>query len=141
MERYGKYRAIVIDNVDPERRGRIKVTCPSALREAPSNWCEACVPIAGSASGDFYLPAVGDGVWIEFEQGDINNPIYVGSWWSKDQVPTTEQSGATRMITFKGNKIIMNNTITFISKEGTTVTLSGGRLTVNGSTVAFTSDI
>lgn len=132
MSRFGKYRAIVFDINDPEKRGRIKVKCPSVIGDSSSAWCEALV-----VGGDFYLPKLGDGVWIEFEQGDVNKPIYVGSWWKKDQIPTTELSGNSRVIEFKGNKIVMDNIITILVKDGTRVVIGNGLLTVNGVTVSM----
>ena len=41
----------------------------------------ACVPFAGIQSGFFAVPDIGSGVWIEFEQGDPDYPIWVGCFW------------------------------------------------------------
>ena len=133
MERFGKYRAVVFDINDPEKRGRVKVKCPSILGDATSNWCEALIP----NGKDFYIPKAGECVWIEFEQGNVNLPIYTGSWWGKDQIPIDELSGGTRVIEFNGNKIILNNTVTIISQDGTTLSVGGGVCTVNGTPLDF----
>ena len=61
---YGKYRAIVVDVNDPEKRGRIKVQCPKVLGDAKSAWCQPCVPYAYEKGGDFVLPKLNDFVWI-----------------------------------------------------------------------------
>ena len=47
-----------------------------------------CVPIAGKQKGMFMVPQIGAGVWIEFEQGDPDYPIWVGGFWgSVAEVP------------------------------------------------------
>jgi uncharacterized protein involved in type VI secretion and phage assembly len=85
---YGKYRATVLDNVDPMQTGRILVLCPSVLGETPSSWAMPCFPVAGPQMGTFWLPQVGAGVWIEFEQGDVDFPIWSGCWFgSAAEIP------------------------------------------------------
>lgn len=78
---YGKYRGTVFMNVDPEQRGRIMAMVPDVLGLIPSSWAMPCFPIAGKQNGFYAIPKIGDGVWIEFEQGDSNYPIWVGSFW------------------------------------------------------------
>jgi uncharacterized protein involved in type VI secretion and phage assembly len=39
------------------------------------------VPAAGNQSGCFIVPPVGSQVWIEFEQGDPDFPIWTGGFW------------------------------------------------------------
>lgn len=78
---YGKYRGTVFMNVDPEQRGRIMAIVPDVLGIIPSSWAMPCFPIAGKQNGFYAIPKIGDGVWIEFEQGDSNYPIWVGSFW------------------------------------------------------------
>jgi hypothetical protein len=78
---YGKYRGTVIMNVDPEQRGRIMAMVPDVLGFIPSSWAMPCFPIAGKQNGFYAIPKIGDGVWIEFEQGDPDYPIWVGSFW------------------------------------------------------------
>jgi len=78
---YGKYRGLVVDNVDPEQIGRIMVQVPDVLGETPSSWAMPCVPAAGAQSGCFVVPPIGSQVWIEFEQGDPDYPIWTGGFW------------------------------------------------------------
>lgn len=86
---YGKYRGTVIINLDPEQRGRIIALVPDVLGITPSSWAMPCVPIAGKQEGMFMVPQVGAGVWIEFEQGDPDYPIWVGGFWGAfAEVPT-----------------------------------------------------
>ena len=94
---FGKYRVTVVQNVDPERKGRVQVTVPDVLSLIPSTWAEPCVPLAGPTGppmGVFMVPPIGAGVWVEFEQGNPNRPIWVGCrWGSAADVPLAAQAG------------------------------------------------
>ena len=78
---YGKYRGIVFDNSDPMQVGRILAQVPDVLGETPSSWALPCVPAAGIQAGCFIVPPIGSQVWIEFEQGDPDYPIWTGGFW------------------------------------------------------------
>jgi len=78
---YGKYRGTVVNNVDPLQIGRIMVMVPDVSGLVPSSWAMPCVPIAGKQMGTFFVPQVGAGVWVEFEHGDPDYPIWVGGYW------------------------------------------------------------
>jgi hypothetical protein len=78
---YGKYRGLVIENIDPEQIGRVLVQVPDVLGEIPSSWAMPCVPAAGIQAGCFVVPPIGSQVWVEFEQGDPDYPIWTGGFW------------------------------------------------------------
>jgi hypothetical protein len=78
---YGKYRGTVINNLDPLTKGRIQATVSDVTGFVPSTWAMPCVPVAGLNMGMFTVPPVGAGVWIEFERGDPDYPIWVGGFW------------------------------------------------------------
>lgn len=81
---YGKYRGIVADNADPERLGRLKVMVPSLFAECVLDWAWPCVPYGGAADqGSFFMPENGAKVWVEFEEGNPDLPIWCGTFWSK----------------------------------------------------------
>lgn len=85
---YGKYRGVVTDVNDPLLVGRIKATVPDVLGDQESGWAMPCAPFGGSQAGFFSLPLVDAGVWIEFEHGDPDYPIWSGCWWgSAAEVP------------------------------------------------------
>lgn len=91
---YGKYRGTVINNIDPMQMGRILVMVPDVSALLPTSWAMPCVPIAGKQSGTFVVPQIGAGVWIEFEQGDPDYPIWVGGFWgSAAEVPALALAG------------------------------------------------
>lgn len=77
----GKYRGIVVNTLDPERLARLQATVPDVLGTEPTTWAMPSVPFAGPGAGLVAIPPVGAGVWIEFEQGDLDYPIWSGCWW------------------------------------------------------------
>ena len=77
---FGKYRGSVIDNIDPDRMGRILPEVPH-LPGMLLNWAMPCFPYAGPQVGFFAVPPIGAGVWIEFEGGDPTYPIWSGCYW------------------------------------------------------------
>jgi uncharacterized protein involved in type VI secretion and phage assembly len=78
---FGKYRGTVVNNVDPEQRGRVQVMVPDVAGFALTSWAMPALPIGGLQMGLFSLPMVGSGVWVEFEQGDLDYPIWTGVYW------------------------------------------------------------
>jgi len=91
---YGKYRGTVINNIDPNRMGRIQASVPDVGAALPSSWALPCVPITGRGCGTWMVPQVGATVWIEFEQGDSDYPIWSGGFWgAASDAPAIAQSG------------------------------------------------
>lgn len=87
---YGKYRGLVLNNIDPMGKGRLLVQVPDVLGLSISSWAMPCVPVAGIQTGHYVVPLVGAGVWIEFEGGNPDYPIWVGGFWgSRAEIPAT----------------------------------------------------
>ena len=84
---YGKYQGTVMNNLDPQNMGRIQAFVPKVLRQVPTGWAKPCVPYAGPTSGFFSVPPIGAGVWIEFEAGDVSQPIWTGCYWGAAELP------------------------------------------------------
>jgi len=88
---YGKHRGTVVNNVDPLKQGRIMALVPD-VSLTPTTWAMPCVPVSGLQMGALAVPLIGAGVWIEFENGDPDYPIWVGGWWgSAAEVPAMTQ--------------------------------------------------
>jgi hypothetical protein len=85
---YGKYRGTVKLNKDPEQRGRLMLEVPDVYGPNLSTWAMPCLPYAGLQLGMYVVPPINAGVWVEFEQGDPDYPIWTGCWWgSTSEVP------------------------------------------------------
>ncbi|MDW8323755.1 MAG: phage baseplate assembly protein V [Burkholderiales bacterium] len=107
---FGKYRGHVVDNEDPQRLGRLRVRVPALLGDAVTAWALPCMPCGGAAGhGWFCVPEVGAQVWVEFEGGDLNYPIWVGTFWQQpSDVPqeVTAQT-TTRLFRTAGGHVLM----------------------------------
>jgi hypothetical protein len=80
--RYGKYRGFVASNEDPQKRARLKLRVPSVLGAEESDWALPCLPFGGAAGhGFFSVPERNAQVWVEFEEGDLHRPLWVGTFW------------------------------------------------------------
>lgn len=85
---YGKYRGFVTDNQDPEQLGRVRLRVPSILAAGNTGWALPCMPYGGLADqGLFAVPDVGAQVWVEFEEGELSNPIWTGTFWQAGDIP------------------------------------------------------
>lgn len=91
LENYGRYyslyRANVFSNDDPQGTGRIQVVLPSISKKPLQEWANPVADYAGKKYGQFFPPEVGDCVWVAFECGDINYPLYMGGWWAPGETP------------------------------------------------------
>lgn len=83
---YGKYRGKVLENIDPLFLGRISASVP-AVSDMPTGWALPCTPYAGLQVGLYLIPPIGANVWIEFEGGDPDYPIWTGCFWEEGEVP------------------------------------------------------
>lgn len=160
---FGKYRGTVINNIDPEMRGRLMIMVPDVLNLIPSTWAEACTPLAGPTGppmGVFMVPPIGAGVWVEFENGDADYPIWVGCrWGAASDIPTLAKAGlpiapnivlqslgqnslvigdlpgpigGIMLKSTTGASIIVNDTGIYIQNgKGASITLVGPAVTIN----------
>ncbi len=162
---YGKYRGIVTKINDPLQIGRIKATVPDVMGDKESGWAMPCAPFGGSAYGFFAVPAEGAGVWIEFEHGDPDYPIWVGCFWgSAAEVPAAAKltppgvpgitmqtvlqntiilndvpgpAGGIILKSTTNASIIVNDTGIYIQNgKGASITLVGPAVTVNAGALA-----
>lgn len=84
---YGKYRGEVVNPIDPSGLGRVQVSVPDVLGDGRMAWAMPCLPGAGPGVGFFAIPPVGAKVWVEFERGDPDYPIYSGGFWGLGDTP------------------------------------------------------
>ncbi|OUC14152.1 MAG: hypothetical protein B0A82_14165 [Alkalinema sp. CACIAM 70d] len=84
---FGKYRGKVTNNKDPLRLGRVQVSVPAIFGEGRESWALPCSPYAGKDVGFFAIPPLESNIWVEFEAGDPDYPIWAGCFWGTDQLP------------------------------------------------------
>lgn len=153
---YGKYRGTVVNNVDPEQIGRIQAIVPGVEGLLPSSWALPCLPWGGINTGIFTVPAVGAGVWIEFERGDPNYPVWTGCFWGlaaerpvMSQMVPPGVPGITIQTTLKngivvsdvpgptGGILLQTATGAMISVSDTGIVISNGK----GAIVTMTANV
>jgi uncharacterized protein involved in type VI secretion and phage assembly len=131
---YGKYRGVVTDNEDPLMLGRVRARVPDVMGDEESGWAMPCAPFGGDGVGFFALPTVGAGVWIEFECGNPEYPIWSGCWWgSAAEMPPVLLAPPYKKVMFTtagGHSIVLDDTP---GAGGITLETSGGQKIVIGA--------
>jgi type VI secretion system (T6SS) baseplate-like injector VgrG len=147
---YGKYQGTVMNNLDPQSLGRLQAFVPRVLGEIPTGWAKPCVPYSGPTSGFFSVPPIGAGVWIEFEAGDVSQPIWTGCYWGTAELPmkppgapsqpTTRiwrtETGLTVVMDDLAQTITLTDGVTLNSVE---VSVATGTVTVKGAVQVVSS--
>jgi hypothetical protein len=138
---FGKYRGTVIDNVDPELRGRIKAQVPDVYGELPGPWALPAMPVTSLEGGVFAVPGIGASVWIEFEQGRAAFPVWTGGFWpNPGEVPATSALGADTKIVLQtslGNFLVLDDEtegVTLQTSVGHSIMLNAEGITIKTST-------
>jgi len=151
----GKYRGVVENNNDPNRKGRVQVSVPTVLGESTLSWAMPCAPYAGPEEvGSFTIPSEKANVWVEFEAGDPDRPIWSGCFWGeKETVPARQGTAEQKLLktkagtikiddsaeeltieTSRGAKIVMDSQGIEISNgKGASIKLSGSMVSINGN--------
>jgi Type VI secretion system/phage-baseplate injector OB domain len=107
---YGKYRGKVATNLDPLSLGRVQVGCPAVLGDGRLSWAMPSLPYAGPGVGLFLIPPVGADVWVEFEGGDPDYPIWAGCFWaSPGDVPAQPAIAQTKLLKTDGLTLTVND--------------------------------
>lgn len=166
-EKYGKYRGVVLNNIDPLQKARIQVQVPDVLGLGISSWAMPCVPIAGMQAGVYVVPPIGSGVWVEFEGGNTDYPIWSGGFWgSAAEVPVlalapaipgspnivlqtlgqnsivvsdVPGTGGIMLKSTTGAMILVNDIgITISNGKGATIVMAGPTVTINNGALVIT---
>lgn len=106
---YGKYRGIVSDVDDPDNLCRIRATVPAILGEHACGWALPAAPFGGDGHGVVMLPKPGSGVWIEFEAGRLDAPIWSGAWWAGGQRPSPQGALLRVIVSEHGHKLVFDD--------------------------------
>ncbi len=110
---FGKHRGFVVDNADPEKLARVRLRVPALLGDAETGWALPCLPCGGLAKqGLFTVPGVGAQVWVEFEGGNLDFPIWTGTFWQQPgDVPAEAQDPPTTLVlrSGKGHVVLLED--------------------------------
>ncbi|MEQ8821025.1 MAG: phage baseplate assembly protein V [Sumerlaeia bacterium] len=81
---YGRYRAIVHDNADPEALGRLRLKVPQVYGDdVPDYWAWPVGLAGGDQKGVFDIPEVGAHVYVSFEFGRPRYPLWEAGWYPR----------------------------------------------------------
>lgn len=139
---FGKYRGEVTDTADTTNRARLKVKCPAVLGEQEV-WAMPSVPYAGKEIGFFALPAAGSAVWVEFEGGEINQPIWAGCFWKDGEIPSGDAKEGVMLLKTPGFTIRVDNdqgTVEIEASGGAKITLDSNGITLEASEVSLSAN-
>lgn len=142
---FGKFRGTVTDIDDPDKLGRIKATVPSVMgADTPVGWALPAFPFTGDNAGHVMLPAVGAMVWIEFEAGNLDFPIWSGGFFVSGQRPGPDTNGAHVIVTQGGHKLVLDDDGGSISIEHSggakvELTSSGIKVSIGASTMEMSA--
>jgi uncharacterized protein involved in type VI secretion and phage assembly len=132
---YGKYRGKVVNAEDPEKLGRIQALVPEVYGDTETSpWAMPAAPFAGSQHGFVFIPELEDGVWIEFEAGDISRPIWTGGWWGDGELPAPGAPKTRAIVTTAGHKFVLDDD----GKEIQLLHSGGAELKMTDSDISLT---
>ena len=110
----GIVEAIVVDNVDPEQMGRVKVKFPTLPEMPESFWARLVMPMAGRERGWMTIPEIDDEVLVAFVHGDINHALILGSLYNGvDTPPYANEDGDNNLRVFQsrsGHRLTFDDT-------------------------------
>jgi len=118
--------AIVVDNNDPDKLGRIKVQFPWC-ESAETPWVRLMSLHAGPSRGWISLPEIGDEVLVGYEQGSPDHPIALGALYNMGSTPpgdaVDDVNNVKMFITRTGNSLVFKDTdgseeVQLITKDG-----------------------
>lgn len=143
----GVVPALVTNNDDPDKQGRVKVKFPWLSDREESDWARVAGPYAGKGRGLYVLPEVGDEVLVAFEHGEVARAYVLGALWNGvDTPPADDGDGRDRKVlrTRSGHLIRLDDSdgaekIEILDKTGkNTLTVDSAANTV---TIAADRDI
>lgn len=112
----GLVEAIVVDNVDPDKQGRVKLKFPLLPGMPESFWSRLVMPMAGQKRGWMTIPEIDDEVLVAFVHGDINHAIVIGSLFNGVDVPPyANEDGNNDLRVFQSRS---GHRLTFDDKDG-----------------------
>lgn len=112
----GLVEALVVDNIDPQRLGRVKVKFPTLPDMPESFWARLMMPMAGTERGWMTIPEKNDEVLVAFLHGDFQHAVVLGALYNGvDTPPYANEDGENNLRVFQSRS---GHRLTFDDTEG-----------------------
>lgn len=122
-------RAVVLNNVDPKKMGRVQVQF--AWQAAPANedekkalpWIRIAQPYGGDKKGCYILPEIGEEVMVGFEHENMEKPFVIGTLFHDSDDAKKKQMPEETWCEVGGDKKVNeeNEVKAFRTKKGHTI--------------------
>lgn len=116
------------------KMGRLLLSVPSVLGDLTSSWAMPCVPFAGDGVGFFALPPVNANVWVEFEGGQPDYPIWTGCFWDSGKIPMPSADSKVKVIKTDSATITFDDgkgSLTIETKQGVKLNMDSKGMDMN----------
>lgn len=163
---FGVAEALVVDVIDPEKEGRVKLQFPWFDEDMVTEFGRVCQVYAGNGYGSFFVPEVGDEVLVAFVHGDMRLPVVLGGLYNGQDKPPSDrqqdkdqkmvrtkaghellfddssQQRRVKLTTAGGHEVELDDAggkVTVKTAGGQSMVLDGnsGQVTVTGATVVL----
>ena len=133
---FGKFRGRVADNRDPLMLGRLRLKVPDVYGENESGWAMPALPYAGNGVGLFLIPPTDASVWVEFEHGDPDYPIWAGCFWAQGELPASPPVAEMKVLKTDTATVTLNDTpgaggITIETQTGMKIKIDATGIEIN----------
>ncbi len=131
--------AVVKENNDPEGMGRIRVQFKWQSGDEMTPWIRQTTNHASGDRGVYFVPEIGDEVYIDFEQGNPDRPYMTGAKYHANTAPEffNPDNNFKSIKTRSGHTILLNDqaggeTITIKDRNGNEILIDtvGNNMTV-----------
>ncbi len=131
--------AVVKENNDPDKLGRIRVQFKWQTGEEMTPWIRQSTNHASGDRGIYFVPEIGDEVYTDFEQGNPDRPYMTGAKYHSNTRPEffDPDNNFKSIKTRSGHTILLNDesgaeTITIKDKNGNQILIDteGNNMTI-----------
>lgn len=144
---YGSYRAQVIDNNDPEGNGRLMIHAPQVHGPSfPRVWAWPITAMAMTKGGIWAIPDIGEWVYVQFDHGRPEFPMWSGGWWGDGDTTADMTPSKVVVCTPEGLKVVLDRKameITVQQRPGNSIVINDEycRVQHNGLVKVDASDV
>ena len=90
-KKWGLYTGVITNVNDPENLGRVKIRVKGILDEDfETDWASVIYMATGQDAGQIFQIEEGDPVFVAFLNGDVDNPVWIGTRYTEKHKPPAE---------------------------------------------------